>query len=610
MKKLFEEFNPVSTKAWEELILKDLKGADYSKKLITKTYEGIDIKPFYRKENIEHLQHFRSSPGEFPFVRTNKTDKNHFKNHQDIIVSKIVQANLKAVDLIQNGINSIGFDLQNYPKIENSELNALLMNINLEHVNLNFTNIHAPIKFTKIFILYTINQKYNPEKINGFIDFDPLSELTLTGICKDTNNFLTKTITELFQLVKNDLPKYKMIGVNASHFKNAGASSVQELAFALSIGNEYLANFESTEINIEQIAGKMKFTFGITSHYFMEIAKIRAARLLWSIITETYGLGNKENAYMNIHSVTGDYNKTVYDAHVNILRTTTEAASGILGGTDSICVKPFNSTYTTLDDFSVRIAKNIPIILQEEAYFDKVIDPAGGSWFIESLTASIAEESWKLFLEIEKVGGYIEAFKKGIIKAKTEETTRKHDTDLACRKEILLGTNLYPDPNEKLTSKPKTETGIEKNALKLYRSAETFELLRQKTELAKKTPKVFLLPMGDFSVRKARANFSAGFFACAGFEILENQGFNTVDEAVASSIESKADITVICSSDEEYPDIVPCIYEKLKNNSIIVVAGYPQNSLQALKNFGIKHFIHIKSNIPETIREFQTELGI
>jgi methylmalonyl-CoA mutase len=613
MNKLFGEFNPIDTQVWEEVILRDLKGADYSKKLITKTIDGIDIKPYYRKEDVEQLPYQDVLPGEYPYIRTNYTDTNDFKIRRTIAVNDFKTAGLQGISAVEKGATAIGFELSPCKVINYEDFCALIKGINPEITELHFTGLHFPDELLSHIIRFVQEHHYSFDKITGSVDFDPLSSKTFRGTHHkepETKCKFPERIKILYDLTKDTLPKYKIVGVNASNFKNAGSSSVQELAFALAIGNEYLAKADDEGVTAELLAHRMIFTFGISSNYFTEIAKIRAARLLWTKIVEAYGLKDKANAYMHVHSVTCDWNKTAYDAYVNVLRTTTEAASGILGGSDSITVNPFNSSFNIADEFSERIAQNIPIILKEEAYFDKAIDPAAGSYYIESLTDSVAQQAWTLFLEIENAGGYHEAFKKGMIKSMIEETAHQRNVAIAQRKEILLGTNQYPDQNEKITITKKVKASVQDDAIKLYRGAEAFEELRQKTEKAKNLPKVFLLTMGNMTMRKARANFTANFFACAGFEIIDNPGFKTIEEGVKACLDSKAEITVICSSDDEYADIVPCIFEKLKDKTMVVVAGYPQNCIEALKKFGVNNYIHVKSNVLESLKVFQRELGI
>ncbi len=613
MKKLFEEFIPVSTQAWEDVIIKDLKGADYSKKLITKTIEGIDIKPYYRKEDIQGLPFTDVHPGEFPFIRSKNNFCNKFDIRREIHVHDCKTAGLKAKTAVEKGATAIGFDLSDSEINSYEDLKALVEHLNLESVEINFTGIHFPDRILALFIQFVKEHKYNTDKIRGSVAFDPLSEKTVNGSKPKNANDKCKypeRVKVLFDRVKDTLPHFKIVGVNAAHFKNAGSSCVQELAFGLAIGTEYLAKADAIGLKPELLAPRIKFTFAASSNYFMEIAKIRAARLLWSKIVDAFNVKNLSGSSMDIHSISCDWNKTAYDAYVNVLRSTTEAASSIIGGADSICINPFNATFNTPDEFSERIAQNIPIILKEEAYLDKAIDPAGGSWYIENLTDSIVSHAWALFLEVEQEGGYHEAFKKGFIKAKIDETAKLRNNDIAQRREILLGTNQYPDQNEKIKIVKKTIQPVADDAIKLYRGAEAFETLRQKTENAKKTPQVFLFTIGNLAMRKARANFSANFFACAGFQIIDNPGFKTIEEGVNACLKSKAEITVICSSDDEYGDLVPCIFEKLKDKTLVVVAGYPQNCIEALKQFGVNNFIHVKSNVLDTLEAFQRDLGL
>jgi len=532
-KKLFSDFKPSTTKEWETKIQKDLKGADYDKRLITNTIEGINIKPYYRLEDLSDLEYLNSLPDNHPYLRGNKTDNSKHKIRQNILVDNFKDANKKANEVISKGVTSIGFIVSHKENISKNEIFALLNNIDISKIEINFLSDKNSENSLNLFIEYIKENNINPETISGSVDFDPIGYKTITGNCynEDFCDF-SANIKSLIEISKNNLPDFHIININAQHFRNAGSTAVQELAFGLAIGSEYLAKASNAGIETDNIAPKIMFTFGVASNYFMEIAKIRAARLLWARIVEAYGAKNKESGKVYIHSVTCDWNKSAYNPYVNVLRTTTESMSALLGGTDSLLVSPFNSSFEEANDFSERIARNTQIILNEEAYFDKSIDP---------------EHSWNLFLEIEKEGGYSEAFEKGIIKEKVEETARKRDMNIALRKEIILGLNQFPERNEKITLPKKSKNTVSENAIKLYRAAEAFEELRQKTEKAKKTPKVFMLTIGNLSIRKARATFSGNFFACAGFEIIDNPGFNTIDEAVQASINAKADITVVCS---------------------------------------------------------------
>jgi methylmalonyl-CoA mutase len=218
------------------------------------------------------------------------------------------------------------------------------------------------------------------------------------------------------------------------------------------MGSEYMTQLTERGISVENAASKIRFSFATGSNYFFEIAKLRAARLLWSVVMNAFNPSGKESAKMDIHCVTSEWNKTLYDPYVNMLRTQTEAMSAILGGTDSLTVEPFDKVFRKPDEFSERIARNQQLILREEAYFDKVADPGAGSYYIENLTSLIAESSWKLFLEIEEKDGFLASLESGFIQKKVSESANRRKAGIASGKETLLGTNKFPDKNEKAPS--------------------------------------------------------------------------------------------------------------------------------------------------------------
>lgn len=417
--KLFSDFPPVSTADWENKIKKDLRGADYEEKLVTKTREGFKIKPYYRQEDLEKLEYLNILPNEFPFVRGNKTDKNSYLIRQDIFVDDYKKANHKAENIIKKGITSIGFMLEHKKNISEKDFFDLLNNIDFSEVEINFISGINSVMVLKLLNKYISKNTIDISLLKGSIYYDPLGYRTVTDKCYVTDNCTgLEKAKAIFDFTDKNIPNLKILSVNALHFRNSGSTVVEELAFAMAIGSDYLSNALDLKISIEKLCEKMMFIFGIGSNYFIEIAKIRAARLLWAKIVEAYNPENHNSGKMYIHSVTCDYNKNSDEPFTNVLKTTTEAMSAIIGGVNSLLVNSFDKSYKTPDEFSERIARNIPVILKEEAYFDKVIDPSAGSYYIENLTNSIAEHSWKLFTKIEKSGGYFEALKKGIIKIK------------------------------------------------------------------------------------------------------------------------------------------------------------------------------------------------
>ncbi len=613
--KLFSEFPPVSTKEWEEKINIDLKDADYNKKLIWNTTEGIKVKPYFRAEDLDSLEYLKTLPGAFPFVRGNKSE-NKWIIRQDIEEPDPSKANKLALDAISRGAEAIGF---NAKEIENAEdMQALIEKINLCKVSVQFTSATSHLLIYYLFINEIQRQKVDVSCVCGSFNFDSLSYFLLFGkfyVSHDKNFGEAKTL--LKNVVKN-LPEFKAITINGQFIHNAGASIVQELAFSLASGNEYLVKLISKELSVDDLAPKMQFVFAIGSNYFMEMAKLRAARILWCKIVEQYKPKKENSMRMNIHAVTSLWNKSVYDPYVNMLRNTTETMSAAIGGCDSITVNPFDNTYKNSDEFSERNARNTQLILKYESYLDKVVDPSSGSYYIENLTDSIAEASWKLFLETEEKGGFIKAVESGFLKEEIEKTCQKRDMDIAMRKQIILGTNQHPNLKENMLDKIRPRSNFyELGELKQYRGAQEFEALRLSTEAYEKDghkrPSVFLFTFGNIAMRKARAGFSTNFFGCIGYNIIENPCSETIEEGMNAALQSEAEIIVFCSSDDEYGEFVPSVCEKLKSANPdleIIVAGNPVQFIDQLKNSGVNDFINIRSNVLETLGKYQHLMGI
>jgi methylmalonyl-CoA mutase len=619
--KLFSEFPPVKTKEWEEKIAGDLKGRNYARELIWNTGEGFTVKPYYRDEDLEKLSLGDMVPGKFPYIRGYKINNNDWYIRQDILVDDIKDANKKALDVLMKGVNSLGFIFN--PKFEPTidEIEQLCENIFADAVELNFVCYHNSLKVVQIVEKLVKKYNRNLERIYGSVDFDPLGQFALKGtfpVSSVASFDLAKQLVDAAQ----HLPYLKVITVNGTYFHNSGSSIVEELSFALAQGTNYLTQLTERGLTVDKISPRIKFQMAVGSKYFLEIAKFRAARLLWANIVKAYGCSCEDACIMNIHAITSDWNKTVYDPYVNILRTTTESMSAIIAGTDSLTVNPFYSTFQETTEFSERLARNQQLILKEESYLDKVVDPAAGAYYIESLTDSIANQAWKLFLQVQEKGSFLEALKSGFIQETIEKTAQQRDMAIATRNEILLGTNQYANPGEVLMKEvtEKVFAPTDRSAdtaiiptLKPYRGAQAFELMRFKTDRFAengKRPKVFMLTLGNPAMRRARAQFAGNFFACAGFKIDDHSGYKSVEVAVAACLKAKADIAVICSSDDEYAELAPMIFEQLKDKAIVVVAGYPKAIIDTLKQKGIQHFIHVKSNVLETLKEFQLKLNI
>jgi methylmalonyl-CoA mutase len=556
-------------------------------------------------------------PGLFPYLRGTKTKDNSWFVRQNIEVSDYSEANLKALGILMKGVDSIGFIITDPESVNEDNFRQLLKDICIEIIEVNFLCNGKAKEILSYVSKICAERGLNPKDIKGAIEADPLGRLMSNGtLCIPVEqgfDYLASLTKASF-----DFHSLKTIHLNASDFNNAGADIVSELAFAISMGSEYLSQLTDRGIAAADAASKIRFSFGTGSNYFSEIAKLRAARLLWSVVQKGFNSEESKIAEMNIHSVTSRWNKTVYDPYVNMLRTETEAMSAILGGADSLTVEPFDKVFKKPDEFSERIARNQQLILKEEAYFDKVSDPAAGSYYIENLTSLIAENSWKLFLEIEDAGGFLTALKTGLIQKKLSESAQNRKKDIATRKMILLGTNQYPNNNESLSpsvdpdivsGKQPSEDEKIIDPIRKFRASEDYDKLRMAVDKAAKRPVVFLLPVGNPVMRKARAQFSAGFFGCAGYYVMDNHGFDNVESAVKSAGDSGADIVVICSSDDEYLVFAPEIFQMLKDKTIVVIAGNPACT-EELKTIGIEHFIHMRSDVPQTLGYFNDRFGI
>jgi len=613
--KLFAEFAPVTTAEWDAVINVDLKGADYDKKLVWKPLEGFSVRPYYRAEDLKKLNHLQYLPGQFPYVRSNNTNSNAWLVRQEILVEDVKAANAKALDVLMKGVDSLGFVFNSCKELTAAELDTLLEGICVSAIEVNFVCCCKSRNLAKLFIEKMKKAGVNLADVRGSINYSPLSSLSLNGEwCSDEAAAFANT-KEMIEAAAT-LPNFKVLSVDGSIFHNSGATSVQELAFALSMGNEYLAKLTDLGVCATKVAKAIRFNFSVSSNYFMEIAKFRAARMLWAEIVKSYGVAEND-AKMSIHAETSKWNQTIYDPYVNMLRGTTEAMSATIAGVDSLTVVPFDAAYRQPTEFSDRIARNAQLLLKEEAHFDLVVDPSAGSYYIETLTDSIAKAAWELFKQAEEKGGYVAAFTAGFVQETIKATAQKRDMNIATRRDILLGTNQYPNFTEvaeaevtlEAITRAEAKKGAVAESLAPYRGAMAFEALRFKTDKSGKEPKAFMLTIGALAMRRARAQFACNFFACAGLRTIDHNGYASVEEGVKAALEAKADVVVICSSDDEYTTYAPEAYEMLKGKAIFVVAGAPACE-EELKAKGITNFISVKSNVLETLKGYQKELGI
>ena len=609
--KLFTEFPPVPTEKWEEVITADLKGADYERKLVWKTGEGFNVRPYYRAENLEGIKFLGSQAGEFPYVRGTHAH-NRWRVHQTVSVVCPKEANAEALKILNAGVDSLGFCIAS-ADFSAADLDMLLKDICIPAVEITFCG-EKMANVAELVLAKVEKEGIAKEDVRIAFCIDPLVKgLSSKGdFCSPNGEKCIARIVELIHKTK-EYKHVRIVTVAGQTFGNSGSTIVEELAFTLSAGHDYLVRLTDAGLDVDAAARKLRFSFSVSSNYFMEIAKFRAARMLWANIVKGYGPAKNCACKMQIHAETSRWNQTVYDPYVNMLRGTTEAMSATIAGVHSLEVMPCDASFENPTEFSKRIARNVELLLKNESHFDQVVDPAGGSYYVENLTQSIAAEAWKLFLEIEEKGGYTEAYKAGLIVERIKASAAAKDKNIATRRQTLLGANQYPNFTEvagkEITAESVTRKQAEGNVLVPYRGAMAFEEMRLQVDRSGKEPKAFMLTCGNLGMARARSQFSCNFFACAGIKVIDNTYFKSIEEGAKAALESKAQIVVVCASDDDYAEAAPKVKELLGGKAILVVAGAPACAPE-LEAQGITNFINVKSNVLETLKFYLKEMGI
>ena len=609
--KLFTEFPPVPTEKREEVITADLKGADYERKLVWKTGEGFNVRPYYRAENLEGIKFLGSQAGEFPYVRGTHAH-NRWRVHQTVSVVCPKEANAEALKILNAGVDSLGFCIAS-ADFSAADLDTLLKDICIPAVEITFCG-EKTAHVAELVLAKVEKEGIAKEDVRIAFCIDPLVKgLSSKGeFCSPNGEKCIARIVELIHKTK-EYKHVRIVTVAGQTFGNSGSTIVEELAFTLSAGHDYLVRLTDAGLDVDAAARKLRFSFSVSSNYFMEIAKFRAARMLWANIVKGYGPAKNCACKMQIHAETSRWNQTVYDPYVNMLRGTTEAMSATIAGVHSLEVMPFDASFENPTEFSKRIARNVELLLKNESHFDQVVDPAGGSYYVENLTQSIAAEAWKLFLEIEEKGGYTEAYKAGLIVERIKASAAAKDKNIATRRQTLLGANQYPNFTEvagkEITDESVTRKQAEGNVLVPYRGAMAFEEMRLHVDRSGKEPKAFMLTCGNLGMARARSQFSCNFFACAGIKVIDNTYFKSIEEGAKAALESKAQIVVVCASDDDYAEAAPKVKELLGGKAILVVAGAPACAPE-LEAQGITNFINVKSNVLETLKFYLKEMGI
>lgn len=607
--KLFTDFPPVPPGRWKEKIKADLKGKGYQEKMVWNTEEGFSVEPFYRLDKRENFSSgiFRKMP------EGDQEMGNDWLIRQDFrLLNDPRECNSRIKQALGGGIQAAGIDFSGQENVSPETIESLFRDIDPASIEWYFMNIAEPSTFIESFAAFLSGNGTDPALLSGSLGIDPYSEYISAGIFSPG---IFDRLSEVLKSASAQLPGFRTILIDAGRFQDGGSTLSQELGFGLAIAHTCLDELSIRGLDPGKVSQSITFSFSTGPGYFMEIAKLRAARRLWAVLLSAWDI-DWMLAGMHIHSRSASWNLAMYDPYVNLLRTTTETMSASLGGSDVITVRPFDTFRRQENEFSSRVARNSQVILKEESHFNKVSDPAAGSFYIEQLTESLSDQAWKHLLETEDHGGFANAFREGWVQQQVEDAKESRKAGAASGEKKLVGVNRYPDFNELILQEleaseiPSGSIAGDIPPIRPFRIAAEIEDLRLQTERSGMRPKVFLLRFGDPERRNARALFAGNFFACAGYQIIEGTETDSLEGQLAAARRMKADVIVLCSSDDAYPEITPQVTGLTRGEAVVAIAGYPEGSAENLEKLGIRYFIHGKSNLLETLKEFQAVLGV
>ncbi|WP_417899704.1 methylmalonyl-CoA mutase subunit beta [Bacillus haimaensis] len=603
-------FLKVTMEEWTTQAEKALKGKPVSK-LNSLTYEGITRKPIYTEGDLEGIS---------PIDKNGSAD---WTVSQQLYPGKsLEEMNNQLLQELQNGLQAIHFTVK--PALNSNALDitsvealeTLLKNVPVEEVPLQVYTGSSATSFMNLLKDSSIDKTH----VDGIIGADPIGELATAGSLRQPLKQIFDQMKATMEWKKQSATRVKTIWIQAAPYHNGGASSVEELAATIATAVTYLNEFMERGATVQEAASEMAFSFPVGSDVFMEVSKLRAARLLWANIVEAFG-GDEEAQKMTLHATTSIFTKSNLDPYVNMLRTTTEAFSAAIGGAESINI---DSYQLDADVFSRRIARNTHYILKEESFLSKVVDPAAGSYYVEKLTHQLAEEAWRLFQEIEGMGGIVAALQTGFLQEKVKQVRDKRLKDVESRKKVLVGTNMYANLTEQISNReqkhnaaPTESAVIQVDPITPMTISQPFEILRYQakeyTEKTGKKPSITMINLGSLASHKPRTDFAAGFFHVGGLSTISSPSFSSLQELVAWLMNGlSTDYVCICGSDDTYENMLDDVLSLLKNHPVkILLAGLPEAERQAsLKKLGVTDFIHMKSNCYEQLTVIHQEMGL
>ncbi len=665
MSHLLTEFPEHTYEQWHAAAEALLKGAPFEQKLVSKTYEDITIQPIYRREDIAELEHRKHFPGSASLVRGSRADgflKAGWEVSQELKAASPQALN----EIIHEGLNGGQSELNIFVgcgqiecctggvKIDTAaDVKTALAGVELDSISTWWQCGPSIAALASMVIAAMEQMDVSADKLRGGFENDPLADLVSKGLSRQPLSLRFDHMAALTDYASKNSPGLRTISVKGDVYHNAGATATQELGYVIATLVAYIEEMKARGISPEITLSKIRIRLSVGSDYFMEIAKIRAARWLWSKVASAYGV---DNAPVHIHASTSKWNKTTYDAHTNMLRVTSEAFAAVVAGVDSLHIGPFDEISGKSDEFSRRIARNLHTILREECGLDHVIDPSGGSTYIEWLTDKLAAKSWDIFRNIEKQGGMLAALEAGTVQQAVQSVCKAKFQNIRRRKDKIVGSNMYPDlKGRKLTMQkiectagqqipgappPQTlditpsnnaamieqaiaaakagatklslaiatgficeETGPTVTPLPQRRAAEEYEALRDASAaFVAKTgaaPAILQLNIGPSRKYRLRADWTAAFFEAAGIAVDGKRDFKSAEEAVAALTESQAAIAVITSDDATYLETVESLAKAVKAAKPgvhLLVAGAPGDNEAAWRAAGVDEFVNVRSN--------------
>lgn len=682
----FDEFAAVSAEEWEKEVERTLKGKSIAS-LRTNTYEEIILKPLYLAGDVLSSIHIDDLPGEGSLVRgssrtgyvqkawgvaqeinhplieeTNRLAVSALTRGQTMLAIQLDQATKQGLDSHKASLEQVG---NGVPVSCLQDIEKLLKDIDLEQTPLHMVTNFTVFPLLSLIAAYAEKNGFSMKDIKGIIGTDPIASLAETGSSPLSLSHMYKQMFQTVKWANHYASSLKTIVIDTEVYHNGGANAVQELAFAIASAVEYVDVLLTEGLSLQEVLPHFSFTFGVGSHLFMETAKLRAFKLLWSKMLTAFG-GDSEQYKPYIHAKTSRTTKTKYDPYTNMIRGTVEAFAAVTGGIDSLHVTPFDTLIQPSNEFSQRIARNTQLILSEETYLTKVIDPAGGSWYVESLTAELAEKAWYLFQQIEAKGGMSEALKQQFIQYQLKDVLNKRKEDIETRVSRVVGITHYTQVNERLCDKDKFDyaafyeqrmsqlQGISNESVTVehvsieafkeahlkgatigalmeymtqlsvqeaiepilnWRKSMEFEELREKVEKLKENSlpaTVHLVILGHEKECKPRIDLAHSFFGSGGFIVHQSDSLYSVHETIRWCREQEGNIWVLCGTDELYEELgLEIIHELAFSHKHVYVSGrQPDERREVFISNGAKGIIEPNTNAILLLSELMNDLEV